>query len=411
MVLRTNKIWVAAVLCATVLLPCAAFAAETADNTAQTKADALKEQYNRASADKKSTVGEEYIDALVALAESLEAKKDFAGAQKVLGQALGTAATIKSDKSKALTTKLTNVSVRKTMAAKVDTLRNALILKPNDPETVKQLVDLLVFEFEDVPGAQDAAQGSEDKTLKKALDLAGKKASGLSVPDTKELANWYLDAVKRTTGTTKAAAQAKAAKLLKDVLERKKLEPGAKTQFQSLFDTLPAEAKMADQPDASAQDAPVGVLTPMIVAGWIKAVPKDVSAQKPNERSYSRYDRIRDYIQSTKNNEMGKTFRCRGTMNQRVSFRKSDSKWEAELYFDVDMPTIGANATDAPKFRSQARVTVTEAQMNKMSELSNMTVEIEGKLRSLYIYSTGNDGQSSVVYGLYVQDGKLLSFK
>jgi hypothetical protein len=386
---------------------CMAIAQEPGPEVALTaKVEGLKEQYGKAGGERRVAAGDELIDAQMALADALVAKKDFTGAQNVMKQAVTVATTNKSEKSKAVMAKLSSVSVRKTVWAKVETLRDGLIHKPNDVEMVKQLVDLLVLEFDDVKGAQEAAAGQEDKGLKKALTLAGKKPGALSGPDAKELATWYAEAAKRNAGTTKASALSKEALLLKGALENGKIDAASKAQLQAMFDGLPAEVKAGADGQNAAAEAPAGTITPAVLASWFKNLPKEVSTggREGGREGNSRASKIRDYVRENKIGEAGKTARFRGTLTQKVSFRKNNGKWQAELSIDIDMPA------DSVKMRSHLQVPVTDAQMGRMSEQQNLTVEVEGKVRDLYVYSTGGEGQG-MIFGLFLSDGVLLSFK
>ncbi len=376
------------------------------DATLTAKAQTLKDQYDRASPADKKEVGENLIDAQLAVANALVAQKDFTGAQKILSQALVTAANIKSDKSQNVTALLTSVSVRKTIAAKIESLRGILIHKPNDPDTTRQLVDLLVLEFGDFKNAQEAAAGQDDAKYKKSLQLADKPLAKLAPQEALDLAAWYLDAAKRNTGTTKTAAQAKAATILKQLLERDKLDDALKGKAQPLFNALPAEAKAqsTDAAASSSQDAPAIGLSPLTIANWLKNVPKDVSERKPGEQNYLRFQRTRDYIRKTYANDVNKNLRVRGPVNERVTFRKSDNGWEAEFSLDLETPS------GPIKLRTNVRAAVTQAQMTKLADINRPTVEIDGKWSGIYLYTHNSDGDIAT-YSIQLQDAKLVSFK
>jgi hypothetical protein len=385
------------VLSSTVRLP-----AQSTDLS--TKAQALKDQYDRANPSDKKEIGESLIDTQLALANTLETQHDFSGAQKILSQALLTASAIKSDKSKTVTAKLTSVSLRKTHAAKIDSLRNSLLTKPNDPDLTRQLVDLLVLEFDDYKNAQEAATGQDDAKFKSALQLASKPPGDLTPSETLDLSLWYIDSSKRNTGTIKAAAQLRAAILLKQLLDRSDLDPNLKAKAQPLFEALPAEAKNADPASPNGPDAALIGLSANSIAQWLKNVPKDVSERKPGEQNYQRFQRVRDYIRKTFANEYNKPIRIRGASTDRVNFRKGDNGWEAEISLEIE-------TTSSPiKLRSTTRVSLTEAQMKKLSDIARPTVEIEGKWTGLYIYSSNSDGDN-VTYSVQLQDARLISFK
>lgn len=172
----------------------------------ETKVAAMYQRgYERATGDKKTAAGQQYVDHLVADADAKIAAKDYNAALAVLRRAKPIAIVIKSDDKDTIQTRIDQYTLLAATQAKIEAAEKKLKTNPWDKTSHAQLLDLYLTDMDDPASASKHLEIGGDDTLKKMIPLAAKPVEELSEGQALELAGWYEGLGKKGTTATKIA--------------------------------------------------------------------------------------------------------------------------------------------------------------------------------------------------------------
>jgi len=161
--------------------------------------------YERATGEKKTAAGQQYIDFLIGQADAKIVAKEYAEALNLLRKARPVAVTIKSNDKDAIQTKIDTYTQLAAVSTKIETAEKKLKANPWDKPTHAQLLELYLTDMDDSAKASKYLEVGGDETQKKMVPLAAKPVLDITEPQALSLAEFYESLSKKGLSLTRIA--------------------------------------------------------------------------------------------------------------------------------------------------------------------------------------------------------------
>ncbi len=161
--------------------------------------------YERATGDKKTAAGQQYVDYLVTDADAKIVGKDYNGALTLLRRAKPIAIVIKSDDKDTIQSRIDQYTLLAATQTKIEAAEKKLKSNPWDKTSHTQLLDLYLTDMDSPASAAKHVEIGGDETQKKLIPWAAKPVDDLNETQALELAGWYEGLGKKGTTATKIA--------------------------------------------------------------------------------------------------------------------------------------------------------------------------------------------------------------